>query len=190
MYRTVRTFAVIVGLGLAANGCGDGVTDSTGDPLTQEEAFAIYAELQFAVSDALSAQGSAAAGSGAMLVTPITPVTGSCGGGGTVTVTGDVDDNIDPQSGLGTISFTLTETVDDCIVQTTGANFTVNGSPNIVVAGDLTVGENSLGGTYDMGGGFAYTSDDGRAGTCGVDVSLNFSNLSVGGTICGKRIRG
>lgn len=189
MHRTVRTIAVIAGLGFAATGCGDSVTDSTGDPLTQEEAFAIYAELQFAVSDALDAQSSAPAGSGAMM-TPITPVTGTCGGGGTVTVTGDVDDNIDPQTGLGTISFTLTESPEDCVVQTTGADFTVNGSPNVKIEGDLTVGENSLGGTYDMSGGFAYTSDDGRAGTCGVDVSLNFSTLSVSGSICGKRISG
>lgn len=189
MYRSACAVALIVGLGLVASGCGDGVTDSTGDPLTQEEAFAIYAELQFAVSDALGAQGSAPAGSGAMM-TPITPVTGTCGGGGTVTVTGDVDDNIDTQTGLGTISFTLTETFDDCVVQTTGPHFTVNGNPNVKIVGDLTVGENSLGGTYDMSGGFAYTSNDGRAGTCGVGVSLDFSNLSVSGTICGKRISG
>lgn len=189
MHRTARTLATILGLGLVAVSCSDSVTDSTGDPLTQEEAFAIYAELQFAVSDALGAQGSTPAGSGAVMV-PIAPVTGACGGGGTVTVTGDADDNIDPQTGLGTISFTLTESFDDCVVQTTGADFTVTGNPNVEIAGDLTVGENSLGGTYDMIGGFAYSSDDGRAGTCGVDVSLDFSNLSVSGRICGKRISG
>lgn len=190
MNRTARRFASLAGLMVAAAGCGDSITDSTGDPLTQEEAVAIYAELQFAVSDALNAQGAAAAGSGAMLVTPITPVTGTCGGGGTVTVSGDADDSLDPVTGYGTVSFTLTETFDDCVVQTTGADFTVNGDPHVTAAGDVTIDENGLGGTYDMNGGFAYTADDGRAGTCGVGVSINFSTLRVSGKVCGKTISG
>jgi hypothetical protein len=190
MRQAVRLFALSAGLTLLAAGCGSDVTGTTGDPLTQQEAYAIFSELQFAVSDALGGQAPAAAGSGAMAAAPITPVTGTCGGGGTVTVSGEADNNLDPQTGYGTFSFTLTESVNNCVVETTGASFTVNGEPNIHVAGDVTIGQNGIGGTYDMKGGFSYTADDGRAGTCGVDVGLDFSNLSVSGKVCGQNIRG
>jgi len=189
MQRTVRQTAAALALAVVAASCGDSVTDSTGDTLSSAEAYAIFSELQFAISDALSAQGSAA-GSGPALASPITPVTGTCGGGGTVTVSGDVTDNIDSQTGFGTLTFDLVEAIDACVVQTTGTDFTVSGHPNVTVAGDLTISQGSIDGTYAMGGGFSYTADDGRAGTCGVDVSLDFSNLSVSGKVCGRNISG
>lgn len=186
MRLTRRLSAVLAALLVTATACGEDATGITGDPLTQQEAFAIFAELQSAVADALGGVAPAPA----LVATPIPEVTGECLGGGTVTVAGDVDDNIDPQTGLGTISFSLVESVDDCVVQTTGSTFTVNGAPNLLISGDLTVGEDfAITGTYDMDGGFRYSSDDGRAGTCDVDVSLDFSDYNLSGRVCGQSVR-
>ncbi|KPK04016.1 MAG: hypothetical protein AMS20_09385 [Gemmatimonas sp. SG8_28] len=186
MRLTTRLPALMAVLLLATAACSDDTTGVTGDPLTQQEAFAIFAELQSAVADALGGVAPAPA----LVSTPIPEVTGACLGGGTVKISGDVDDNIDPQTGLGTITFSLVESVDDCVVQTTGSTFTVNGAPNLLISGDLTVAEDfAITGTYDMDGGFRYASDDGREGTCMVDVSLDFSNYSLSGRVCGQSVR-
>jgi hypothetical protein len=185
MRPITRLLIAIAGLTLTTVACGDDPAGVTGDPLTQQEAFAIFAELQTAVADALGGVDPAPA----LVATPIPEVTGTCLGGGTVTVSGEADDNIDPQTGLGTVSFTLVESIDDCVVNTTGSQFTVNGAPNIIISGELTVGEDfALSGIYDMDGGFRYESDDGRAGTCDVDVSIDFSNLTVSGRVCGQNV--
>ncbi len=187
MRPTTRLLTLFAGLTFAAAACGDDPTGVTGDPLTQQEAFAIFAELQAAVSDALGGVNPAPA----LVATPIPEVTGNCLGGGTVTISGEADDNIDPQTGLGTVSFTLVESIDDCVVNTTGSQFTVNGAPNIIIAGQLTIEQDfALSGVYEMDGGFRYTSDDDRAGTCNVDVSIDFSNLTVSGRVCGQNVRG
>jgi hypothetical protein len=181
-----RTAALAAVLLLVTSACSEDTTGVTGDPLTQQEAFAIFAELQSAVADALGGVAPAPA----RVSTPLPEVTGQCLGGGTVTISGEVDDNIDPQTGLGTVTFSLVESIDACVVQTTGSTFTVNGAPNLLISGDLTVGEDfALEGTYDMDGGFRYTSDDGRSGTCDVDVSLDFSDYSLSGQVCGQSVR-
>lgn len=180
-----RSATLTAALLLTVTACGEDATGVTGDPLTQQEAFAIFAELQSAVADALSGVAQAPA----LVSTPLPEVTGPCLGGGTVTISGNIDDNIDPQTGVGTIAFALVQAVDDCVVETTGSTFTVNGAPNLLISGDLTVGEDfALSGTYDMDGGFRYTSDDGRAGTCDVDVSLDFSDYSLSGQVCGQSV--
>jgi hypothetical protein len=65
----------------------------------------------------------------------------------------------------------------------------VNGAPNLLISGDVTIDENFLiSGTYTMDGAFRFTSSDGRSGTCDVDVQIALENRTTSGTVCGENV--
>ncbi len=153
--------------------CGDdGPTGTDSDPLTTAEGLAVVGELQAALALALSPPpwGDAPA---------LVSASAECNGGGSISIDGDVDATDLP------ISFDTTESIDNCVVMFSNTNFTVNGDPSVRLHGDITVGADlSLSGMYSMMGGFRYTLSDDRAGSCALDVSIDFATLSFDGTIC------
>jgi len=191
MQPTPRRLALTATLTLAIAACGgDSVGVTSGDPLTQQEALAIFTELNDAVSDALGGVAAPAASSGATM-DAIPTVTGDCSAGGSVTVSGDADADINQSTMTGSVSFSLTESINGCALVYNSIRFTVNGDPNIKINGDLDIGENfNITGTYEMKGGFEYDADDSRSGTCGVDVNVNFTNLTASGSFCGQSLGG
>jgi len=191
MQNAPRCLALSATLMFAIAACsGDSVGVTSGDPLDQQEVLAIFTELNEAVSNAMGGAPSPPASPGAVM-DPLPTVTGDCSAGGTVTVSGSADGNINQSTMTGTITFDLTESINDCALVHDATAFTLNGNPNIKINGDLDIGENfSITGTYEMKGGFLYDADDGRSGTCGIDVSVNFTSLSVGGSICGQNVGG
>ena len=61
--------------------------------------------------------------------------------------------------------------------------FTLAGDPNVTLSGSGDDTSASL----SFGGGFTYTTDDDRAGGCGIDVnaSLSGETISFTGSVCG-----
>lgn len=175
--------ASIVAATLILGGCGDG-GGSSGDPLTQDEAVAIFGELFTIAFGALGAPPAVAAAP----AVAITPITTDCELAGSITLSGDVTEN------ETSVSFNLTETINNCKFEYNpgpgGIVFTVNGDPNINWSGTLSVNGETLSGTFTMKGGFTYDADDGRSGGCGIDVSVNFSTLQASGKICGQSVSG
>ena len=105
-------------------------------------------------------------------------------------VSGDIDDGAE----TGTVSFDVTETLTNCMISTQGDGtvFTVNTSPPVRMTGDFSFSPTLLTAELNFSGGFAFTTSDGRAGTCAIDISRKSSvtttegNEVVSGTVCGQ----
>jgi len=183
MKKASRLVAGFAALGVAFTACGDdgGATGTNeGSSLDTQESLAVLGALQTAFSQALAPPAMAPAAA-----VPIPTTTYDCPNGGTIGLSGDVS-----TSGQNNFSFDITETVSSCVVTANGIQFTVGGSPNIRLQGDLTIDGVSISGAYSMTGGFSYTSDDDRSGRCAVNISVNISNQSVSGNICGNSLTG
>ena len=194
MRKAVRFLALTAGLVVFATACGDDTPTGTnsGDPLTTQEALDVYVQLNAAIGQALGGVTAPAATPGASQ-DPIPTVSANCPYGGSVSVSGDYDiGDFNTNTGEGTISFSLTESISSCGVMSGDIEFTVNGDPNITVGGDITIAQVNqtfdISGTYTMNGGFRYTSDDGRSGSCAMNVSVNYETFSVSGSICGNSL--
>jgi len=188
MKRSTRLLAAAASVTIAVSACGgDSTGTNAGDPLSVQEALDVYAALNQALAQAFGGVAGPAASPGATM-DAIPAVTANCPAGGNVRVSGSYDSNINSQTGMGDFSFTFKEEINDCKVTSGGNEFTVNGDPDISITGDLTIGENfSFTGTYAMTGGFGYTGD-GRSGSCAMDVSVDYGDFSVSGSICGQNI--
>jgi hypothetical protein len=196
MRTTTRSIPVLLlATLLGAGACSDSTgPDGGGGAIRQQEALAIFGELMAAISLAM-AGGGAAAGDVAPGVVPAATVnptsisqSAACSGGGTITITGTVSDNIN-DSGTGTTTFNWRQKPTGCRVTTPSGQYTVDGDPDL--SGDFKmsfsnwspVGET----TYTMKGGYRFAgSADGR---CAVDVtySLNTSTYQgrIRGSMCG-----
>jgi hypothetical protein len=185
MKKVSRFIAGFAALGIAVSACSDsgGTGTNSGDPLDADEANALFNQL---FSIGFGGISSAPAPMKAAAAEPIPETTSSCPGGGSVTVSGNVDAN----SSGGT--FDITETISGCVVTSDGVAFTVNGDPNIRITGDVTVNQTAQTVDIDMSmkGGFSYSADDGRSGSCAVDVSISVTgtSASVTGTVCGQSV--
>ena len=182
MKKASRIIAGFAALGFAVSACGDDEGGSTGtnsgDQLSATEGLAIFTALQTALAGGLATP----------MATAAIPVDGSanCPGGGSISLSGDVD------ADGSSITFDITETISGCIVSSGGVNFTINGDPNIRIQGDLDVNTTTFAttGTFAMSGGFTYTSDDSRSGSCSISINFDYGDLSVSGSICGTSITG
>lgn len=205
MSRSFRIPALATAVALAAGACGDGPTETSGDPLSeaevQEVAAEIFAELSGIFSGDFSPRQSALLPAGLNLsVTASVPIhvtideSGPCGGDGTASVSGSIDGQVDDASGEGNLEFDITQGFNDCVIEGELHSYTVSGQPNIHLTGSFEAAEQSLSGSFTLVGGFAFTVDDGRSGTCGVDVTatVNISGDSFSstaqGTVCGVTV--
>ena len=186
MNKASRIAAGFLVLGMAVSACGDdggAVGTTSGDPLNSTEANAVFNQL-FGIG--FGGLASPPALMAAPAAEPIPETTTQCPGGGSVTVSGDVS------GGTTSGSFDITETISGCVVTEGGVAFTVNGDPEIRITGDITIGQTLEDIDIDMTirGGFTYSSDDGRSGSCGVDVSISMtgSTISASGNVCGQSV--
>ena len=192
---TSSVLALALGLGVAA--CGDSVTATSGDTITSAEASelanAIVAAADFgfsALGPAPAAAPGAEAGSAGSITITIDQ-TGECDGGGSVAVKGKVTANINDAQTSGSLSFDYTLAPSACDVQTqAGTVFTLTGNPNVGVSGDFSFGNQQYSGGLSYDGGFDWSADDGRSGTCGIGLDANFdldaTNLTGSASVSGK----
>jgi hypothetical protein len=177
--------APVLALGVAA--CGGGFTAS-GDPLTESEAADLAAGL---VEGGFAGFGSFAGAPGKAPSMPAATVTISlddtapCEGGGTVALKGSMTVSGNESGTSGTFGFDYTVTPSGCKTTSGDKTFTISGDPNLKVKGDFSFSSGTetetFEGSLSYDGKFNWTSSDGRAGACGVDLSANY-DFTVGGT--------
>jgi hypothetical protein len=113
--------------------------------------------------------------------------TGPCTGGGTISVSGDIDGTLD-NSGDGSFATQITVTPTSCSV----AGTTFNGDPNIMIDGQIGFVSNNFvyPVTFMETGGISFGPNP--SGTCQVNVTYTFnsSSCTVTGTVCGKSVNG
>lgn len=203
-----RQFAAVLVAGVAvfATGCGDSVTGTTGDAVTQAEAEALAEALSQSGIETLGnlqKTGGPALAPAASVTTTL-DATDTCDGGGTVSVKGKV--TVNTTTSGGTVDLDFTETPSGCQVtaELSGGAvvFTLTGNPNINVKGSFTLTTTTEGASYTGSltykGGIDWSSDDGRSGTCGVDLSASYTatftqtgfsgSATQSGTVCGVSV--
>jgi hypothetical protein len=126
-----------------------------------------------------------------------------CDGGGTVTINGTMSVSANDAGTSGTMSFNYTVAPSGCQVTTSGGKtFTITGDPNMKADGDFTFTEgetsSSFEGSLNYNGKFSWTSSDGRAGSCGVDLTSNYNfsfgtsgssgSATLSGSVCGVSV--
>ena len=185
-----RKFLVVTGMALLASACSDGPTTS-GDPLDEAEAQAVATELLTQGFGVFGSLGSAPLASAGAQVAPFSLTfdqSAACPNGGSISVSGSISGDIDEQTSAGNLQMDITQGINGCVVVYDGDSFTVNGDPNITYQGDIEFSQTAISGTFDMEGGFSYEASDGRRGGCGIRLSVNFSNQSASGQICGLSV--
>jgi hypothetical protein len=206
MRRSFRISPLVAGLALSAAACGGGPTETSGDPLSEAEvaevAAEIFSELGTYFSGDFSPQRRVLLPAGLNLsLAASVPIdisideSGPCGGGGTASVSGSIEGEVDDETGAGSLQFDITQGFSGCEVVGELHTYTVSGQPNIHLTGDFeSDGSESFSGTFSLQGGFAFTVDDGREGTCGIDVTatINVTGTSfsstASGTVCGVTV--
>lgn len=194
-------FALVVAFPLVACGGDDGVGLS-GDTLTEDEAAALA---EYVVGQGLEQgfEGYQTEGTAqAPARVPFTyeesfSTTAPCPEGGSLAVSASFTATGDTEvEGDITLDFSLTQTHDDCAVvpESTDVQFTLNGAPNVSLdfVIEVTNGEEVEAGG-DLGGALSWATDDGRTGTCPVDMdyaldvnlTTEVGTATLDGTICG-----
>lgn len=208
------SLGLIVGaaiLSLAATGCGGGstsaVSQAQAQAVTQQISEAATAALQASFnSDAVPASQKRLSLAKVMselpseTVSPCLPTssgetcnfpvsyTGSCPGGGTISVAGDVDGSLN-SSGGGSIQSQLTVTPTNCSVQ----SLVLNGDPSVSVTGQIgfTASAPIYPITLTETGGLSYGPKP--AQSCQFNVTYTVSSATsctISGTACGQSVSG
>lgn len=206
MFGTMRRWSFTLGIAVATAACGDPV--SSGDPLTEGEMTAISGMLASSGVDGV--EGGLDSGSASPVGLSLSTVTadptvsadliefsqsvsytGTCAGGGSVTVQGNVSGAYDSDTESGSFSVDVDARLSACQALHEGVTFTVDADVELEgtleFESGLLVGDNVF--TYQ--GHFEWTSDDGRAGSCKIDLTLTLSPegaTSVSGSVCGQTV--
>ncbi len=191
----IRLAAVVVAA-LALAACGKDATSPANTQLKPDEAQALALAMA-ASGDSYSGAVAApdvvtlSTTSGGTTFGPITFTQAfPCPKGGTLTPNVAISGSIDGTTRSMTLDLSGTETPKDCAYPVKAITVTVNGNPNLAIAGHLAIAAGVPSGaqTFDEKGGFTWKTSDGRSGTCAVDIksSADFGkNLrTVTGTFC------
>jgi hypothetical protein len=169
----------------------DGITETTGDLLSDQEVLEVFAALSTLGSDILPVAAVAAPVDGPQLA-PV-PVdesfseSAACPNGGTVSISGKVKGTVDNETFDADLDFDLTEDFSSCATTTVSQLLvTFDGQPDIDITGNMTLSGQNVSGALSYQGGFAWATDDGRSGVCGVDFDVSFSTGTQSGSWSGQ----
>jgi len=175
-------------LTLTVAACGDSLTGVTsGDELTNAEVAAVLAALGSAF-ESVGAQ--AAPSQAAISINENFDVTVPCDSG-TLKVSGSISGTVDDVTFDTDVSTTVSWEPNACVVSDDINTFTIDGAPRVELVLDLTTTEDVVTVSGTQSGGFSFTSSDGRAGSCSMDVTFSIVttatsvDATVTGTICG-----
>ncbi len=197
MSKRTTWFVALLAVGVMAGACDDATSVQDGlsadevDALAStmaDEAFAASGDVAIAVNDA---------GVGiqpAVVVTTTFTVTRTCPGGGDVTFEGERVRDWDRETRDGTMDMTMTKTHNACVRTPRQHAVTINGDPDIqvVVHRARETGDWSGEQTMSLDGGFTWSTDDDRSGSCVVDIDVVYDpdtrTRTVTGTFCNRTI--
>lgn len=191
--RFALSAAIVFGAATFA-ACGDdGPTGVQGDPLSQEEVQAVFAALsgafsQVGVPSASPAMDGVPSPSMApQAVNETFDLTSDCEVSGNVAAVGAVSGTVDDETFDSDLEYQLTITPNACTVSNQENTLVVDGSPSVAISMDMQFSETvfAVSGTYT--GGLSYTTSDGRAGSCSINLNFNINanGQSVSGQVCG-----
>jgi hypothetical protein len=123
--------------------------------------------------------------------------THGCALGGQVVIAGTRERVWDREAGTGSMTMELTRSHEDCArpfesAADSATVITLNGAVTGTAYHEWAMGERRGVQTMTLVGELAWETDDGRAGTCVIDISANFdpetNTRTVTGTFCGREI--
>jgi hypothetical protein len=196
----LRLSLVLAVAASALAGCkSDPLGTNSGDPLTEAEIQTFF----FALSDAFSSFSSGPAGVGPAGVGPALATasynesfnaTADCATSGSMSGSVSVHATATDNPVVLNATYRVRVTPNECVVPTETGSITVDGGPYLQMDVDLLLTEATIGFEGAYGGGIAFTSSDGRSGTCRFDVDFSGSasstsaSSSVSGTVCGVSV--
>lgn len=203
--RPLPTTAATLALLLAA--CGDDGTTAPPDVLGGDEAADLAVFLSGQGYEGTSAEMASRLSSGTgegVVATTSEPVpfekdfrrAARCPLGGGVVVRGTLSGERDPDTRSGTLDVRAAKRHDACAfaVREGEVRITLDGAPRLLLRAHLARENGEPVGVQRMalGGGLAWSTDDGREGVCEVDLAASFDPDSgeqrVTGDFCGRRI--
>ncbi|MGD2068818.1 MAG: hypothetical protein PVI57_09130 [Gemmatimonadota bacterium] len=191
-----HALVLLLSVGLVACGDDSSGPGNEGDQLTEAEATVMIEALVAAGGFAFGTLGGGpAAAPGKVVFGPITlELTENCPRGGTIGIQGTYSGDVDNETGLGTASFQFVQSHNACSAEapSDGSIWTFNGSPDITIDFNYTIGATSFSLDGSQTGGIAF-SGAGKTGTCAIDLDYDFSGSqdgttfsgSVSGSVCG-----
>ncbi len=133
----------------------------------------------------------------AVVFTRTFTVTRSCPAGGSVTVSGKVEGEIDRDTRSGTLTENRSISFDDCARELRRGTITLNTADDapITVNGQVTIENGShVAGSFTKQGTFQWSQSNGDSGSCSIDLTITWSRdgntftHTVKGTICGRTV--
>lgn len=114
--------------------------------------------------------------------------TGTCPGGGTVIVLGDIDGTLS-NAGDGSFAAAFTVTPAMCSV----SNLIVDGAPDVTVAGQLSFTSDTISFPVTLTEDGAFSHGPIPSGSCQLNVTYSINSqlaCTVSGTVCGQSVSG
>ena len=190
------TIGLAAGLALTLAACGgDPLGVNAGDELTDAEIQAIFNAFSGAVGGIDASAHVAAPVDGIQMadihVDQDVSVSTQCSLGGEISLDGSVDGTVNDETFASDIEMEVGVQFDACGIPSDQNTLTVDGTVEFYSHVVLNDGSFSVDGTQI--GGFSFTSDDGRSGSCAIDIDFSASytegssaQSSVTGTVCGR----
>jgi hypothetical protein len=193
--RTIPSYLALSAILLAAGCSGDNPLGvNSGDQLTAAEIQSLFGAMSAAfagggVTPAPGVQPSAAA----IPIDQSFNFSSNCPLGGSVGIAGSANGEIDEQTLAGNLTMNFAYRLNECAVSGENATFTVSHDPEIVFTGEYVFSQEEISVSGSQEGGFVFTADDGRSGSCLIDLdfSVSYNNVTqassatVSGTVCG-----
>jgi hypothetical protein len=188
--------ALAVGLALTLVACGDNpVGVNSGDELTDAEIQAIFNAFSGAFSDVNASAHVVAPADGIQMadiqVDHSVNVTAPCALGGEITLDGSVNGTVNDETFASDLVMEVDVLFAACGVASDQNTLTVDG--DIEFDSHVVLSETEFSANGSQEGGFEFTTNDGRSGSCAIDIEFSASytegtsaQSSVSGRVCGR----
>lgn len=188
--------SLAVGLALTLAACGDNpVGVNSGDELSDAEIQAVFNAFSGAFSNVNASAHAAAPVEGIQMadiqVDHSVDVSTACALGGEIGLNGSVDGTVNDETFASDLEMEVGVAFDACGVASDQITLTVDGEIDFYA--HVVVGETSFSADGWQRGGFEFTTNDGRSGSCAIDIDFSASytegtsaESSVSGTVCGR----
>lgn len=193
-HKSMSGLAVGLTLTLAACG-GDLVGVNSGDELSDTEIQAIFNAFSGAL-DGVDASASRVAPQDGIQMADIdvnqsVNISTDCNLGGEISLSGSVEGTVDDETFASNLEMGIGIQFDACIIASEENTVSVDG--DIQFDSHVVISEGAFSVDGSQVGGFDFTTNDGRIGSCAIDIDFSASlsegtsaQSSVTGTVCGR----